>query len=73
MSAHEPTYFMLIPLFFLVGGAIFIGYIFRDMFVGLGSDFFGNILNFDIILSASFFSAEFLPAFNKQLPFYNVY
>jgi NADH-ubiquinone oxidoreductase chain 5 len=33
---------MSIPLIILGFGAIFIGYIFRDAFIGLGSDFFGH-------------------------------
>jgi NADH-ubiquinone oxidoreductase chain 5 len=73
MYAHEPSFIMLVPLLVLVLGAIFVGYIFKDMFVGLGSDFFGNILNFDLVLSYSFYSSEFLPVIYKQLPFYIVY
>ena len=33
---------MSIPLVILAFGAIFVGYIFRDAFIGLGTDFFGN-------------------------------
>jgi NADH-ubiquinone oxidoreductase chain 5 len=33
---------MSIPLVILAVGAIFVGYFFRDAFIGLGSDFFGN-------------------------------
>jgi NADH-ubiquinone oxidoreductase chain 5 len=72
MHAHEPGIFMLLPLMLLVLGAIFVGFIFKDMFVGLGSDFFGNLLNFDVINGYSFFASEFSPAIYKQLPFFNV-
>jgi NADH-ubiquinone oxidoreductase chain 5 len=33
---------MSFPLFALSFGAIFFGYIFRDAFIGVGSDFFGH-------------------------------
>jgi len=33
---------MSVPLVILAFGAIFVGYIFRDAFIGVGSDFFGN-------------------------------
>jgi NADH-ubiquinone oxidoreductase chain 5 len=32
---------MSVPLVLLAFGAIFFGYIFRDAFLGLGTDFFG--------------------------------
>lgn len=37
--AHESPIAMAFPLFLLSFGSIFIGYLSRDMFVGLGSDF----------------------------------
>jgi len=37
--AHESPLPMTIPLFILSFGSIFIGYLSRDMFVGMGSDF----------------------------------
>jgi NADH-ubiquinone oxidoreductase chain 5 len=58
---------MLIPLFLLGFGSIFIGYITKDMFIGLGSDFWGNAIyispnNLNMI------DAEFLPVNIKLLP-----
>jgi NADH-ubiquinone oxidoreductase chain 5 len=35
----ESSIFMLIPLFILGVGSIFIGYLTKDMFVGLGTNF----------------------------------
>lgn len=69
LHVHEPSLNMLVPLGILVVGALFLGYLLKDMFVGLGSDFFGNLLNFDLVVSNSFYAAEFLPVFYKQLPF----
>jgi hypothetical protein len=46
---------MLVPLIVLVFGAIFVGFFFKDMFVGLGSGFFSNILIFDNVQAHFFF------------------
>jgi NADH-ubiquinone oxidoreductase chain 5 len=40
--SHESPLPMTIPLFILSIGSIFVGYFFRDMFIGFGSDFLGN-------------------------------
>jgi NADH-ubiquinone oxidoreductase chain 5 len=42
--AHEAPLAMGLPLFLLAFGSIFIGYLSRDMFVGMGTDFWGNAL-----------------------------
>jgi len=36
-SAHEPNFLMLFPLLFLTFCSIFVGFFFRDLFIGLGS------------------------------------
>jgi NADH:ubiquinone oxidoreductase subunit 5 (subunit L)/multisubunit Na+/H+ antiporter MnhA subunit len=36
---HEPSLKMTLPLFFLSLCSIFIGFILKDMMVGLGTDF----------------------------------
>lgn len=41
---HESPFYMTMPLFFLALGSIFFGYIFRDLFIGLGTPFFDNSL-----------------------------
>jgi NADH:ubiquinone oxidoreductase subunit 5 (subunit L)/multisubunit Na+/H+ antiporter MnhA subunit len=38
-KAHEPNYFMTVPLIFLGICSIFVGYFLKDMMVGLGTDF----------------------------------
>lgn len=43
-SIHEPGLQMSIPLIILALFSIFFGYIFRDLFVGLGTSFWGNSL-----------------------------
>lgn len=42
--AHEPSYFMKLPLILLAFGSIFIGFMTKDMLVGLGSTFWSNTI-----------------------------
>jgi NADH-ubiquinone oxidoreductase chain 5 len=44
LNSHESNLAVIIPLLVLALFSIFFGYIFSDLFVGLGSDFFGNSL-----------------------------
>lgn len=66
-QAHEAPITMIIPLLVLSLGAIFYGYLTRDLMIGLGSLFFNNIytsyFNFCLI------DSEFLPALIKNIPF----
>ena len=39
---HDSTFFMYFSMFFLSILSIFIGYVFSDLFIGFGSDFFGS-------------------------------
>jgi len=67
-SSHEPSYIMSFPLIILGIFSIFFGYIFKDLFVGLGTDFFINSL-FMIPQHVNILDAEFsLPLFYKFLP-----
>jgi NADH-ubiquinone oxidoreductase chain 5 len=65
-TAHEADLKMIIPLFFLGLGAIFYGFVTRDLIIGLGSLFFNqtftNFYNFNLV------DAEFLPALVKNIP-----
>ena len=42
LHSHEASLAVIIPLFVLALFSIFFGYIFSDLFVGIGTDFFGN-------------------------------
>lgn len=42
LSSHESELAVIIPLFILAIFSIFFGYVFSDLFVGMGTDFFGN-------------------------------
>jgi len=44
LNSHESNLSVIIPLFLLALFSIFFGYVFSDLFVGVGSDFFANSL-----------------------------
>lgn len=67
LNVHESSFRMGLPLFVLVLPSIFIGYLTKDMIIGLGSDFWqGSIYilpnNFNIL------DSEHIPQFFKLLP-----
>jgi NADH-ubiquinone oxidoreductase chain 5 len=68
LNSHEVNLSVIIPLFILALFSIFFGFIFSDLFVGVGSDFFGNSL-FIHPKNISLIEAEFsLPLIIKLLP-----
>ena len=68
LGAHESGLAVIVPLLFLSLFSIFFGYLFSDMFVGIGSDFFGNSL-FIHPNNITLVEAEFsLNIFTKLLP-----
>ena len=66
-NAHDVPLEMGISLGLLAFGSIFIGYISKDMFVGLGSNFWNNSIYINPI-NNQMIDAEFLPTFFKILP-----
>jgi NADH:ubiquinone oxidoreductase subunit 5 (subunit L)/multisubunit Na+/H+ antiporter MnhA subunit len=42
IKAHEGNLFMMLPLIVLAVFSIFLGYITKDIFIGLGSGFFAD-------------------------------
>jgi len=44
LNSHESNIFVILPLLTLALFSIFFGYIFSDLYVGVGSDFFANSL-----------------------------
>lgn len=67
-DAHESSLVMLIPLWILGFGSIFVGFIFKDLFLGLGVDTWNSSL-FQLITHVSFFESEFLSFKIKLIPF----
>jgi NADH-ubiquinone oxidoreductase chain 5 len=68
LNSHESGIFVIIPLLILALFSIFFGYVFSDLFVGVGSDFFANSL-FTHPNNISIIEAEFsLNPIIKLLP-----
>lgn len=67
LHVHESPLNMAAPLLFLSFFSIFIGYFFKDMFVGLGTNFWGASI-FILPQNALLLEAEFLPTSVKLLP-----
>ena len=68
LNSHEANLAVIIPLFVLALFSIFFGFVFSDLFVGVGSDFFANSL-FIHPNNISIIEAEFsLPILIKLLP-----
>ena len=68
LNNHEANIAVIIPLFILALFSVLFGFIFSDLFVGVGSDFFGNSL-FIKPYNISIIEAEFsLPLIIKLLP-----
>mgnify|MGYP000952865794 CR=1 FL=1 len=67
LGAHDSPIKMAFPLFVLAFPSIFIGYCSRDLFIGLGTDFWNNAL-FIFPTNLNIIDAEFAPQFFKLLP-----
>ena len=68
-GVHDAPFPMAFPLVLLSFSSIFIGYLTKDMFIGLGSPFWNNAIlvlpqNLNII------DAEFIPVYVKWIPFF---
>ncbi len=65
---HDASIIAAIPLIILAFGSLFIGYLTKDMIIGLGSSFWGQSL-FILSENISFIEAEYLPYHIKLIPF----
>lgn len=66
---HDSPIFMFLSLFFLCINSIFFGFIFKDLFVGLGTNTWLNSLNY-YSKNILFLESEFLPFYIKNIPFF---
>lgn len=66
-NIHESDIIIIIPLFLLSLGSIFIGYLTKDLIIGLGTDFWSNTL-FYLPENVNILVAEFIPANIKIIP-----
>lgn len=64
-NTHELTILLGLPLIILAAGSIFVGYLTKDMMVGLGTDFWGNALMQHPQYACI---SEFIPQFARNLP-----
>jgi len=67
IGAHDAPIRMALPLLILSVPSIFIGYLSRDLFIGLGSPFWNGAL-FVLPPNLNAIDAEFIPHFFKLLP-----
>ena len=65
---HDAPILMSFPMATLSLPSIFIGYLSKDFFVGLGSPFWGNTLTYSSAEYDLFLSSEFLPFYIKIIP-----
>ena len=69
ISIHESGYLILTALIILFFGSVFIGYIFKDLFIGMGTDIWINTLDVESYKnSLKILEVEFLPIRIKLLP-----
>lgn len=67
--AHDAPPIMAIPLILLAFGSIFVGYTFHDMFIGIGTNFWGNAV-FVLPKNALLVESEYIPQTQKLLPLF---
>ena len=65
--AVDSSYLILFSLIALSIPSIFIGYLFRDMIIGMGTSFWGNSI-YILPENMNMIDAEFIPIFFKKLP-----
>lgn len=66
-GAHDPELVMCLPLIILALGSIFVGYLAKDMMVGLGTTFWGNAL-LTLPQNVNLMESEMIPHWQKHLP-----
>jgi NADH-ubiquinone oxidoreductase chain 5 len=67
IHAHDSQLRMALPLAILAAPSLFIGYITKDMTIGMGTDFWGNSV-YILPKNMNLVDAEFIPQFWKLLP-----
>lgn len=67
VNMHDAPVIMMIPLIILVIGSIFIGYLTKDMIIGMGTNFWGNSL-FTLPQNLYILESEFIPYYIKAIP-----
>ena len=65
---HDAPLLMAIPMCALAILAIFVGYLTKDLFIGLGTPFWGNSISVSSLSYAAQLQGEFLPYIVKVVP-----
>ena len=69
ISIHESKFLILTALIILFFGSIFVGYIFKELFIGMGTDVWINTLDTESYKNnLKVFEVEFLPIKIKLIP-----
>lgn len=66
-NAHDAPFIMALPLILLAIGSIFVGYLGKDMMIGLGTNFWGNSL-FVLPKNIYLLESEYIPQTQKMVP-----
>lgn len=66
-TIHDAPFIMAFPLMLLALGSLFVGYLARDMMIGLGTPFWSNAL-FVLPKNSVLLESEFIPQTQKFLP-----
>lgn len=66
-NAHDAPLIMALPLILLAIGSIFVGYLGKDMMIGLGTNFWGNSL-FVLPKNIYLLESEYIPQTQKMVP-----
>ena len=66
-NAHDPDLTMCLPLMILALGSIFVGYLGKDMMVGLGTNFWANSL-VTLPANVNMLESEMIPSIQKHTP-----
>jgi len=66
-STHDAPFVMALPLILLAFGSIFVGYLGKDMMIGLGTNFWGNAL-FVLPKNINLLESEYIPSTPKMIP-----
>nr|YP_009402820.1 NADH dehydrogenase subunit 5 [Compsopogon caeruleus]ARX96180.1 NADH dehydrogenase subunit 5 [Compsopogon caeruleus] len=66
-GVHEGSWFLLVPLLILAFGSIFFGYLFKDLFIGFGTEFWKNSIFFHPV-TVTLIEVETIPTYVKLIP-----
>ncbi len=66
---HDAPFIMALPLILLAFGSIFVGYLGKDMMIGLGTNFWGNAL-FVLPKNINLLESEYIPQTQKMQPLF---